>query len=137
MKSALSSKQAEGKLVILKDAVIKEVKTKALRGMFDKLGWSNALIVGGNELDQNFERAARNIPNIDVLPSAAKTVEKTNADLLAGRLGFVWVIDQHFDPPGHVVDCCGDFPEHAGLVFGTVGPLVNCAEDPRDDAQGQ
>ena len=74
MKSALSSKQAEGKLVILKDAAIKEVKTKALRGMFDKLGWSNALIVGGAELDQNFERAARNIPNIDVLPSAGANV---------------------------------------------------------------
>ena len=74
MKSALSSKQAEGKLVILKDAAIKECKTKALRGMFDKLGWYNALIVGGAELDQNFERAARNIPNIDVLPSAGANV---------------------------------------------------------------
>ena len=74
MKSALSSKQVEGKLVILKDAAIKEGKTKALRAMFDKLGWSNALIVGGAELDQNFERAARNIPNIDVLPSAGANV---------------------------------------------------------------
>ena len=32
------------------------------------------LIVGGAELDQNFERAARNIPNIDVLPSAGANV---------------------------------------------------------------
>ena len=74
MKSALSSKQADGKLVILKDVAIKECKTKALRGIFDKLGWSNALIVGGVEIDQNFERAARNIPNIDVLPSAGANV---------------------------------------------------------------
>ena len=51
MKSALSSKQADGKLVILKDVAIKECKTKALRGIFDKLGWSNALIVGGVEID--------------------------------------------------------------------------------------
>ena len=74
MKSALSSKQAEGKLVILKDASLKDVKTKLLLGMFEKLGWSNALIVGGNEIDDNFERAARNIPNVDVLPSAGANV---------------------------------------------------------------
>ena len=74
MKSALSSKQAEGKLVILKDASLKDVKTKSLLGMFEKLGWSNALIVSGNEIDDNFERAARNIPNIDVLPSAGANV---------------------------------------------------------------
>ena len=74
MKSALSSKQAEGKLVILKDASLKDFKTKTLLGMFEKLGWSNALIVGGNEIDDNFERAARNIPNVDVLPSAGANV---------------------------------------------------------------
>jgi large subunit ribosomal protein L4 len=42
--------------------------------MFEKLGWSNALIVAGKEVDGNFERAARNIPNIDVLPSAGANV---------------------------------------------------------------
>ena len=73
MKSALSSKQAEGKLVILKDASLQDAKTKALLGMFEKLGWSNALIVGGNEIDDNFERAARNVPN-SVLPSAGANV---------------------------------------------------------------
>ena len=74
MKSALSSKQAEGKLVILKDTSLQDAKTKSLLGMFEKLGWSNALIVGGNEIDDNFERAARNIPNVDVLPSAGANV---------------------------------------------------------------
>jgi large subunit ribosomal protein L4 len=74
MKSALSSKQAEGKLIILKDTSLKEGKTKSLTGMFEKLGWLNALIVGGNMIDDNFERAARNIPNIDVLPSAGANV---------------------------------------------------------------
>ena len=74
MKSALSSKQAEGKLGILKDASLQDAKTKSLLGMFEKLGWSNALIVGGNEIDDNFERVARNIPNVDVLPSAGANV---------------------------------------------------------------
>lgn len=74
MKSALSSKRADGKLVILKDASLEDGKTKTLRGILDKLGWSNALIVGGPEIDPNFERAARNIPNIDVLPSVGANV---------------------------------------------------------------
>ena len=32
------------------------------------MGLSNALIIAGAEVDGNFGRAARNIPNIDVLP---------------------------------------------------------------------
>ncbi len=35
---------------------------------FEKLGLSNALLIGGAELDVNFKRAVANIPNIDVLP---------------------------------------------------------------------
>ena len=45
-----------------------EPKTKALRGQFGKLGLVNALVVDGSELDANFSLAARNIPNVDVLP---------------------------------------------------------------------
>ena len=74
MKSALSSKQAEGKLVILKDATLDAPKTKELREMFARLGWSSALIVTGAAVDDNFARAARNIPNIDVLPTAGANV---------------------------------------------------------------
>ena len=35
---------------------------------FGKLGLTNALIIDGAEVDKNFALAARNIPNIDVLP---------------------------------------------------------------------
>ena len=35
---------------------------------FAKLGLTNALMIGGAEIDVNFQRAASNIPNIDVLP---------------------------------------------------------------------
>jgi large subunit ribosomal protein L4 len=68
LKSALSAKQADGKLVILKEATLSEAKTAQLKSRLDKLGWSNALIVGGAEVDANFARAARNIPNLDLLP---------------------------------------------------------------------
>src|ERR671918_24980 len=40
----------------------------ALVANFEKLGLTNALMIGGAELDVNFKRAATNIPNIDVLP---------------------------------------------------------------------
>ena len=43
-------------------------KTAALRSTLNKAGLTNALIIGGAELDTNFERAARNIPHLDVLP---------------------------------------------------------------------
>lgn len=74
LKSALSSKQANGKLVVIDDAKLKAPKTGDLAGRLDKLGWSNALIVAGAELDDNFARAAANIPEIDVLPSPGANV---------------------------------------------------------------
>jgi large subunit ribosomal protein L4 len=45
-----------------------EAKTAALKSRLAALGLSNALFIGGKELDQNFVLAARNIPNLDVLP---------------------------------------------------------------------
>jgi len=39
-----------------------------LQTRFGKLGLDNALIVDGAEIEANFRIAARNIPNIDVLP---------------------------------------------------------------------
>lgn len=69
LKHALSAKAKAGELVILDKAVADAPKTAALREVFGKLGLSNALIIGGTELDNNFALAARNIPQIDVLPA--------------------------------------------------------------------
>lgn len=69
LKHALSAKAKAGELVILDSAVASEPKTAALKAAFGKLGFSNALIIGGAELDTNFALAARNIPHIDVLPA--------------------------------------------------------------------
>ena len=68
LKHALSSKAKDGGLIVLDKISVKEAKTKALADRFGKLGLSNALIIDGAELDGNFCTAARNIPNIDVLP---------------------------------------------------------------------
>ena len=68
LKHALSSKAKASTLIVVDDITVDSHKTKALVERFGKLGWSSALIVGGAELDENFGRAARAIPKVDVLP---------------------------------------------------------------------
>jgi large subunit ribosomal protein L4 len=68
LKHALSAKARAGEIVVLAATASKEPKTAALRAQFGKLEWSNALIIDGQTVDQNFALAARNIPHIDVLP---------------------------------------------------------------------
>jgi large subunit ribosomal protein L4 len=68
LRHALSAKAKDGGIIVLDKASVAEGKTKALREHFGKLGLENALIIDGSEMDANFCVAARNIPNIDVLP---------------------------------------------------------------------
>ena len=67
LKHALSSKAKSGDLIVL-DAMAGDGKTSVLVKSFGQMGVANALMVGGAQVDENFGRAARNIPNIDVLP---------------------------------------------------------------------
>jgi large subunit ribosomal protein L4 len=68
LRHALSSKAKDASLIVVDDVKLTEAKTKALIERFGKLGLANALIIGGAEIEVNFQRAARSIPNIDVLP---------------------------------------------------------------------
>jgi large subunit ribosomal protein L4 len=68
LKHALSVKAKSDALVVLDKAEVTEAKTAQLRGKFAGLGLSNALIIDGAVLQDNFALAARNIPNVDVLP---------------------------------------------------------------------
>jgi large subunit ribosomal protein L4 len=68
LRHALSAKAKAGELVVLDQASSGDGKTKSLKAQFAKLDLGNALIIDGTELDAGFARAARNIPNIDVLP---------------------------------------------------------------------
>ena len=72
MKHALSSKVKDEAVIVL-DAFSGE-KTKDLVAQLKKLGVSNALFIGVSEVDAKFAKAARNIPNIDVLPLAGLNV---------------------------------------------------------------
>jgi large subunit ribosomal protein L4 len=68
LRHALSAKAKSSDLIIIDDLAVNEAKTKLLVTSFAKLGLTNALMIGGAEIDQNFKRAASNIANIDVLP---------------------------------------------------------------------
>lgn len=67
LKTALSAKAADKKLIVVKDATAKTHKTKPMADAFAKMDLSNAVIVTGKEIDANFDRATNNIPCIDVL----------------------------------------------------------------------
>jgi len=68
LKHALSAKVKSESLIVIDDLALGEAKTKSLIENFQALGLTNALMIGGAEVDVNFKRAAANIPNIDVLP---------------------------------------------------------------------
>lgn len=80
--SALSQKQAEGKLVVL-DAASGATKTKDLVAKLQQLGWKSVLIVDA-VVDEGFSRASGNIPHVDVLPTiGANVYDILNHDFLA------------------------------------------------------
>ena len=73
LKTALSAKQAEGKLVVVDEARLDDARTKALRSRFEALGWGSVLIIDG-AVNESFARAARNLPKVDVLPEQGANV---------------------------------------------------------------
>ncbi len=68
LRHALSTKAKGQTLIVVDDARLDAPKTKELKDQFGKLGLGSALIIAGTEVDANFGLAARNLPNIDVLP---------------------------------------------------------------------
>ena len=71
---ALSSKVKADAVIVPDEAILSAPKTKELVGQFAGLGIENALIISGTTVDENFAKAARNIPNVDVLPVAGLNV---------------------------------------------------------------
>ncbi len=68
LRHALSTKAKAGDIVVLDKAAVEGGKTRELRDQLAKLSLDNALFIDGAELEIGFARAARNLPNIDVLP---------------------------------------------------------------------
>ena len=63
LKSALSSRVAENKIVVLDELQLDEIKTKKFQGILDNLKVKKALVVLGEKND-NVTLSARNIPTV-------------------------------------------------------------------------
>ena len=68
LKHALSAKAKGEQIVVLDDFALTEGKTKAFLAQIEKLGFSNALVIDGAEIDANVKLASRSIHTVDVLP---------------------------------------------------------------------
>ena len=74
LRHALSSKAKAGSLIVVDNVTLADPKTAALRDQLGKIGVTHALVIAGVEVNNNFKLAARNIPNVDVLPNAGLNV---------------------------------------------------------------
>ena len=74
LKSALSSKQADGKLSIVESLDLGSARSRVLAERLGKLGWSSALVIDGDEVDAGFARAAQNLTELQVLPQQGANV---------------------------------------------------------------
>lgn len=68
LKVALSSKMAQGNLMILEDFNLKGHKTQDFVKSIQALGFKTALFIDGPEVSQNIKLAASNVKGVDVLP---------------------------------------------------------------------
>ncbi len=74
LKLALSAKQAQGQLIVIDTFASTSAKSKDLSPKLEALGLVKPLFIGGAELDNNFVLAARNLKNVDVLPTQGANV---------------------------------------------------------------
>ena len=74
LKMALSSKAKDG-LVVVDSLELKDAKTKALKGHFDKAGWNGkVLVIDGENVNEGFKKAAGNLKGVNVLPAMGANV---------------------------------------------------------------
>jgi large subunit ribosomal protein L4 len=74
LKTALSAKQKDGKLIVWNGTAGASGKTAELTAKLKTLGLKSLLVIDGPAVDEKFALAARNIPNVDVLPQQGANV---------------------------------------------------------------
>jgi large subunit ribosomal protein L4 len=74
LKTALSAKVKDGKLIVWNGTAGASGKTKELTAKLATLGLKSVLVIDGPAVDEKFALAARNIPNVDVLPQQGANV---------------------------------------------------------------
>jgi large subunit ribosomal protein L4 len=101
LRHALSAKAKSGSIIVLDAATLAEPKTSAFRAQIEKIGLKNALVITGPEVDANLKLAARNVPNIDVLPDAGLNVyDVLRRETLVLTRSAIEAIEARFAPKG-------------------------------------
>lgn len=73
LRSALSRRVEESKLIVLDSLELPEIKTRNVADLLKRFDVKDALVVTGTDV-ANFTRSARNIPGVTVLPSGGVNV---------------------------------------------------------------
>lgn len=74
LKMALSAKAKDG-LVVVDSLELRDAKTKALAAAFVKNGWNGkVLVIDGDAVEGSFQKAAGNLPGVNVLPAVGANV---------------------------------------------------------------
>jgi large subunit ribosomal protein L4 len=75
LKMALSAKAKNDTLIVIENIDLKDAKTQALKGHFDKLGFGKStLVIDGEGVNDNFRKASANIVGVDVMPAIGANV---------------------------------------------------------------
>ena len=64
LKSVLSAKAAEGKIIVVDSIAMDSIKTKAFRGFLDAVNCDGKAVVITPEVNENVVKSARNIPGV-------------------------------------------------------------------------
>jgi large subunit ribosomal protein L4 len=97
LKTALSAKQAEGKLIVVKDLALNDVKTKNLKATLAKLGVNKPLFIDG-DVNVNFRLACANLYKVDILPVVGANVyDILNHDTLVLTTSAIAKLEERFN----------------------------------------
>ncbi len=101
LKMALSAK-AKGGLVVVDSLDVADAKTKAVAGQLAKANWGKkVLVIDGEQVNEGFARAARNIPGVNVLPAiGANVYDILKHDTLVLTRAAVEKLEARFALPG-------------------------------------
>lgn len=98
LKVALSSKQADKKLFVVKSGELKEAKTSNVAKALKENGVDSALIITGESVNDNLKKAISNIKKVDVLPvQGANVYDIIRRDNLLITEDAVKKLEERFD----------------------------------------
>ena len=82
-KSVLSAKLKDDKLVVLDDFDVKEIKTKSISKLLEKLKLDGKILLLTSDIDENLLLSVRNIANIALLKATnASTYDLIDCDYI-------------------------------------------------------